>query len=141
MILYLDSSALVKLFVSEPASEAARAMAGAAAVLATSRVSYAEASSAFARRHRERRLTEEALRTLVDRLNAAWSDMALVDVDEIAAGALAVRHGLRGFDAIHLAAACVLHAAAAPEGLRFLSYDERQNVAAGHEGLRLATPD
>lgn len=140
MILYLDSSALVKLYVSEPASEATRALAGAADVLATSRVSYAEALSAFARRRRERRLTEEALRTLVDRLSVDWPEMAIVDVDEIAAGALAVRHGLRGFDAIHLAAALVLREAVPPEGLVFLSYDDRQNVAAGSEGLRLAAP-
>ena len=52
----------------------------------------------------------EALR----RLELEWDAVTPLDVDDAlarAAGALAVRHGLRGMDSIHLAAALTVSAA------------------------------
>jgi len=49
------------------------------------------------------------------------------------AGALAERHGLRGYDAVQLAAALDLRAADAP--VEFLSFDSRLNRAARRERL------
>ena len=48
------------------------------------------------------------------RLDAEWEAVTPVDVDDHlaqAAGTVAVRHGLRGMDAIHLASALVFAAA------------------------------
>jgi len=50
VILYLDSSAFVKIYIDESASESMRKAAVAADLLATSIVAYAEMRSAFARR-------------------------------------------------------------------------------------------
>ena len=54
MILYLDTSALVKLYVRERGSAQVRAHVNNADVIATSVVAYAEARAAFARLRRER---------------------------------------------------------------------------------------
>ena len=54
MILYLDTSSLVKLYVEEPGSPGVRAIVDEAEVVATSVVACAEAAAAFARRKRER---------------------------------------------------------------------------------------
>ena len=54
MILYVDTSALVKLYVPEPESEAVQALVGTVQVAAVSVVAFAEARAAFARKRRER---------------------------------------------------------------------------------------
>ena len=53
MILYLDTSSLVKLYVEEGGSEEVRRDIHQASLVATSCVAYAEARAALARQHRE----------------------------------------------------------------------------------------
>ncbi|MEK7696897.1 MAG: type II toxin-antitoxin system VapC family toxin, partial [Pseudomonadota bacterium] len=53
MILYLDTSALVKLYVREAGSGEVKKLARESAALATSIVAYAEVRAAFARLMRE----------------------------------------------------------------------------------------
>ena len=53
MILYLDTSALVKLYVQEPGTDAVKAWVAEAEAAATSWVAYAETRAAFARARRE----------------------------------------------------------------------------------------
>ena len=65
MILYLDTSSMVKLFFTEADCDATRACAGAADMLATSQVAYAETMAAFARRHREGGLDDDQLGVLI----------------------------------------------------------------------------
>ena len=57
MTLYLDTSSLIKLYVSEAGSDGVRQLVGEATVVATSRVAYAETRAALARLRRERELT------------------------------------------------------------------------------------
>jgi len=70
-----------------------------------------------------------------------WPQMDTVLIDEIKAGELAIKHVIRGFDAIHLAAALELRAAGG-EGIEvtFCSFDERQNDAARAENLAVVEP-
>jgi predicted nucleic acid-binding protein len=142
MILYLDASALVKLYVSEPDSVAVHQWAGAAELLATSRLASVEILSGLARRQRDHTLTAEALQRIVTSFQAEWEDYLALEVDEVTVAELVLRHPLRALDAVHLAAALGL-AAAAPEptgaasdvAVRFASFDERQRAAAVAEGL------
>jgi len=53
VILYCDTSALLKLYVKEEASDEVLASARASSVVAVSRIAWAEAYAAFARRMRE----------------------------------------------------------------------------------------
>jgi len=136
LILYLDTSALVKLYVEETGTDEVAAWVDDATVVATSRVAYAEARAALARHRREGGLTTGLWRKAVAILDDDWNRYAIVEVTDgvvRSAGRLADRHALRGFDAIHLAAALELRR---PRGqLRFGCFDERFSQAARKEKL------
>lgn len=61
MILYLDTSSLIKLYVDETGTLEVLDLVEQASLLCTSVVAYPEARSALARLHREGELTSEAL--------------------------------------------------------------------------------
>jgi predicted nucleic acid-binding protein len=141
MILYLDTSALVKLFIQEVGTHAVQAAATTAASLATSSVAYAEAWAALARRQREGTLAPADLRRVLAELDNQWQSYSVVEAAmgiARAAGPLAERHALRAFDAIHLASALTLHAQA-PGLVTFCCADVRLNAAATAEGIAIAT--
>ena len=102
-----------------------------AARVATSTVAYAEARAAFSRRKRERELSEEEYRRVVEALDEGWESydrLAVSDVVARRAGDMAEKYALRGFDAIHLAAAARLKERF--EDLHFLAFDVRLADAA-----------
>lgn len=137
MILYLDTSALVKLYVEEESSDLVRRCVASAEDSLTSIVSYAEARAALARARRERVLTPAAFRGAVDRLDEDWPSLSVVNTSEALvhrAGALAEQYALRGFDAIHLASA--LEATREPDDGTFGCFDARLMVAARKERFR-----
>lgn len=64
-----------------------------------------------------------------------WPAFAVVEVDQElveSAARLALKHGLRSLDGLHLAAALLL-----PDDLVFASWDERLAAAARREGRRV----
>ncbi|MBI5446717.1 MAG: type II toxin-antitoxin system VapC family toxin [Deltaproteobacteria bacterium] len=140
MILYLDSSSLVKLYVEETHSEQVRRWVDEATVVSTSVVAYPEAAAAFARKAREGGIEPESLAPIVAALEGDWSEYAVIGVSERPAGGLAVKHGLRGFDAIHLAAALELATETTGAPIAFSSFDARLNRAAVSEGLAVLEP-
>ena len=140
MILYVDTSSLLKCFVGEAYSAHVREWMAAADAVATSRVTYPEAAAAVARRQRRGDLAPATLRRVLHRLADRWSEFMLVDVAEILAGGLAVHHALRGFDAVQLAAAMTLRDAVGSDGLAFSSFDGELNRAAVSEGLIVLEP-
>lgn len=135
---YLDSSALVKLLVREEGSEElARAVAGNR--LLTSRISYAEARSALARREREAPGRGHDWAAARLQLDSDWPGFVVIDVTDALvrrAGEFADAFGLRAYDAVQLAAADLAHAAM-DEPTRFHAYDRRLNRAARLLGLQL----
>jgi predicted nucleic acid-binding protein len=139
VILYLDTSALVKLYVDEPGTSSVIAQVDAASVVATARVAYAEARAAFARKRREGGLDAGGLRQVVRRLDDDWSAYSVVEVNELLvrrAGSLAERHGLRGYDAIHLAASLEIRHARGE--VQFACFDDQLRRAARRERLQIA---
>ena len=135
MIVYLDTSSLIKLYVDEEGSAAVRALVAGASVVATSVLAYPEARSAMARLRREGVLTEiEQARAKGD-LDRDWGSFLALPVDTIwrQAGELAERHGLRGADSVHLASfqALLGHKEGVPA--TFSSFDERLNLAVRRE--------
>ncbi len=130
MILYLDTSALVKLYAVEEGREEVERAVEEADRVATSAVAYAEARAALARKLGEDVFSEEEHREAVEALNKDWRSIEALSVTENVArfaGDLAERHALRGFDAIHLASALLVHAASREQGegedLLFLGFD------------------
>ena len=111
MILYLDTSSLVKLYVEEDESSKVDALVRSSEVTATSLVAYAEARAAFARRFREKAFTPDEHDRIKEFFDKDWSSYLILRVSEDMirlAGNLAEKHALRGFDSIHLASALTL---------------------------------
>ncbi len=111
MILYLDTSALVKLYAVEEGREAAERAVEEAGRIATSAVAYAEARAALARKLREGVFSEGEHREAVAALDEDWRTLEVLSVTENVArlaGDLAERHALRGFDAVHLASSLLV---------------------------------
>jgi predicted nucleic acid-binding protein len=138
MILYCDTSTLVKLYVEEECSAVVRGWVEKADMVATCRVALPEMFSAFTRRLNCGDLDPDAYRRLLAAVGADWAHVVVLDFDERQAADLVERHALRGFDAVHLSAALRL-AAREQVDLLFSAFDERLNRAAGAEGLRVAT--
>ena len=141
MILYLDTSSLVKLYLEEEHSDSVRRWTNAASVIATSCVAYPEAMAAFARRYREEDIDKKGFQKICTTLKSEWPDYAVVEIDEIAAGELAVKYGLRGFDSIHLEAAVTALTGAKDVLVAFSSFDNKLNAAAATEGFQIFNAD
>jgi predicted nucleic acid-binding protein len=127
MTAYLDTSVLVKLYVDEPGAAAIQRVVADADVLVTSVVAYAEARAAFARRRKARLMTAAETARTVRQLDADWPHLVRIPMgDELAraAGRLADRLALRGYDAVHLASFEELLARCDDEDVRFLCADE-----------------
>ena len=82
MILYVDTSALVKLYVPEPESSAVQQLVESAEIAAISLVAYAEARAALARKRRERAVDLKDYRRIIQEFNDDWDNYFIVDVTE-----------------------------------------------------------
>jgi uncharacterized protein len=111
VILYLDTSALVKLYVDEAGSDVVMRYVQQASVVATSKIAFVEARSAFARAKREGILSDKGYRQSVERLRYDWKRYMIVEISDAlieAAGEMTDKFSLRGFDALHLSSALLL---------------------------------
>jgi uncharacterized protein len=140
VILYLDSSSLVKIYVEEAESDLVRDWVDSAEVIATSRVAFPETLSAFSRRREEGDLDPHSLEILRETLAAEWPRFLLLPVKERRAGHFALKHRLRGFDAIHLAAVSDLRELLRSEDILFSAFDKKLLEAARAEGIDLVLP-
>jgi predicted nucleic acid-binding protein len=108
MIVYADTSVLVKLFVKEENSVATREMLRQAQAMGTSLLTRAELGAALARGARRGLLSEEEASEARRKLKAVWPTWIHIAVNEdlvSRAEALAWEYRLRGYDAVHLAVA------------------------------------
>ncbi len=141
MILYLDSSALVKLYVAESESNDVRYAIESASAVYTHLLAYAEIRAAMAKAFRLKRVSAGELATFRQQFEQDWREIGvLLPVETLIyrAGELAEQHGLRGYDSIHLAAAEALHINSLPGGgTCFGCFDLALNAAAKNIGLRL----
>jgi predicted nucleic acid-binding protein len=137
MILYLDTSILVKLYVEEKESSKVDALVKSSKVTATSLVAYADARAAFARRFREKAFTSNEYNRIKEFFNKDWRRYLILNVTENMirlAGNLAEKHALRGFDSIHLASALTLRREISPP-IVFSCFDDNLQKASDQEGL------
>lgn len=138
-MIYLDTSWLVKLYVNEPDSAAARTAVDGQPTLIVSELAYVEFHSVVARRRRDGSLTARAAGRLLADLEDGWPRYVRVpvsrDILTRAAGLLRA-HSLRTLDALQLAAA-MLVADGSPQTLTFGATDRRLRAAAAAAGLPL----
>jgi predicted nucleic acid-binding protein len=131
--LYLDTSSLLKIYVTEDGSDDVRQELNDCTRAATSAIAYPEAWAAFARRHREGTLTAAVFRAVKRDFDHDWSQYVAVEPTAAlcrTAGELAERYALRGSDSIHLATFLELARERQPAETRFSSFDRRLNRAA-----------
>lgn len=125
MILYLDASALVKRYVAEVGSDEVTEIVGNATLIATSILTQAETVAAFAKAIRVKALEAGEAEAALQLFRAEWSDVIRVQATELIVGraaSLAWEHGLRGYDAVHLASALAWQAGL-QESVIFATYD------------------
>jgi predicted nucleic acid-binding protein len=137
LILFCDTSALVKLYIAEDASREMRALAGKVAVVAVSRLAWAEMMAAVARRARELPSDAQAMETVRKRLRADWPHNAEVELTQAIvekAGEYADTFALRAYDSVQLAAARSLQEIAGEE-VQFACFDTRLCKAARTLGM------
>lgn len=140
MILFCDSSALVKLYLEESDSDTVRTQAAASEMLAVCRIAWVEVMSALARRVRERSHEAAAIATARQRFEADWPHYFCLELThELAelAGDYADTFALRAYDSVQLAAA-ELARRELPGELRFACFDARLTKAARVLGIEAA---
>lgn len=137
MILYLETSDLVKLYAEEPDSKVISDRVQAADIVATSILSYAEARAALSRKFREKGMDEKAHERVKKELDLDWEHYFVLNLTNDlvkSAGGLSEKHSLRGFDALHLASAMEIKRLTSLP-VTFSSSDSRLRAAAQAEGL------
>jgi predicted nucleic acid-binding protein len=136
--LYLDASALVKLYVEEAGRAAILAAIGEAEIVGTAMIAYAEARAAFARRRREGALARSGYLRSVRDLDQDWPRYLRFELNEsliFAAARMTERYRLRAYDAVHLASALAMRERL--ENVIFACWDKELNAAARRTGLAL----
>ena len=139
MIVYFDTSAFIPLIIDEPNSDSCDRLWNEATRTVSINLLYVEARAALARAHRLGRLSRGGLASAVALLDDLSAQVDHVEVTERlvgTAGALAEEQQLRGYDAVHLAAA----QAVADADTVFASGDQQLIAAASHLGLTVASP-
>ncbi len=129
MSLYIDTSALMKVYVNENASEECQRILKSDPTWITARHTWVEVM-----RNLPRLLDRPELRRQEKEFRSDWRSMSVIDLDQQTcerAAEIARTHTVRTLDALHLAAAVRAGGASLP----FVTYDLRQAQAARALGL------
>ena len=127
MILYLDTSALVKKYFEEKNSAEVISVWKSSLGISTSAVAYAELLAAVYRKASETQANKSLFESVVSSFQEDWSSFIIVEVDNRLNETIhkvIANHGLRGFDAIHLASALAIGSVVA-DNFIFACYDEK----------------
>jgi predicted nucleic acid-binding protein len=149
-VFYLDTSALVKRYAQEPGTAWVLSLTDVAAEhdLYTVRVTGPEMIAALFRKSRRGEISPEEARRSAENFRADWEHQyQIVEVTARVADRameLAEKHGLRGYDAVHLASALALQEmreAMDLPSLAFVSADAQQRETAAIEGFPVENPN
>jgi predicted nucleic acid-binding protein len=151
-VYYLESSALVKYYVTEPGSTWVRQVVDAEEnVLVSAEITIAEVAAALGvitrmgriSRHQRDAFWEQFTRDLLQRYEFLPTRRTIIT----RAAALCLKHPLRGFDAIHLASGLQLQETLEQQGAEgdalsstYVTSDDRLVTAAQTEGLTVENP-
>ena len=137
MNLYLDASALVKRYVAEAGSAQVGQIIAQANVVGTALISRAEVSAALGKAVRIGVLTPQEAAAALQVFRSEWGSLVRIQLTESVIARtddLAWSRGLRGYDAVHLAAALFWQDALA-EPVTVATFDRQLWQAAGADGL------
>ena len=138
MIVYLDTSAFVPLLVPERGTAASENLWSKASAVVSTRLLYVEAAAAVARVPRAEIPGPTESVQVMEALTRRWSAIVPIEIGRSlieGAARTAFRFGLRGYDAVHCAAAAMIRG-----GDVVAASSDRQLLSAWRE-LGLATFD
>jgi len=139
---YADSSVIVKRYYEEPGSARVNNHWAMSEQIFTSRVAYAEVHAALARKRRDGDLAAAPYRRCASAFEAEWPAYEQIAVDGATMAdvrRLVRQHTLRGYDAIHLAAALWVRREIG-DPIEFWVSDERLERAARRERVSVVNP-
>ncbi|MFZ4626087.1 MAG: type II toxin-antitoxin system VapC family toxin [Rhodoferax sp.] len=142
MILFCDTSALMKVYAQELHSDWTRHAVTTASPCMVSQITWVEMCSALALKDRTRQITHTEGVAAMDRLKKEWGGYSQLAVDSTlitSAGNLAQTFGLRAYDSLQLASVLRVHSQAGA-AMAFCCFDRQLNAAAGALGIQLTTP-
>jgi predicted nucleic acid-binding protein len=140
VILYCDTSALIKRYVEEEGTDIVDRLWSASVGIATSVVAFAETASTFSRKLREGILTDREYLSMLKTFKTDFDSFVLVSVTPTLNSIierLVTVYPLRGFDAIHLSSALMLRDAGTLP-VQFACFDQALNEAAVKENITVA---
>ena len=133
MILFCDTSALMKLYAQETHSDDVRAAVKQASATLVSLITWVEVHAAFSLKQRTQQATQTHVTAGLARLRQEWDNFTRVAVDTALiteAAELALRFGLRAYDSVQLGSAYRAHLQLGGT-MRFVCFD-KQLVSAAH---------
>lgn len=139
MILYTDTSALVKRYLQEEGSPDVVGWMRAADAIGMNVITWVEMAAVLARFERRPRPRTFPAEPLLRQFEADWAGYVRLRVDErtvARAAGLAWQHGLRGYDAVHLASALQWQEYLG-ERVTLATYDGQLRAVAEKVGLSL----
>ena len=139
MIAYFDTSAIIPLLIGEPTTDRCTRLWNDATRIVCARLVYPEACAALSRAVRMGRISPAQAETATAELDDLAGQIDFVEItDDLArsAGRLARRFGLRGYDAVHLAAGITIN----DDQAVFVTADADLADAAANSGLAVAVP-
>lgn len=141
MIPFIDTSALIKLYVAELGSESLRAKLEKSTIV-VSQLSYAEVYATFARRLREGLLKSDEVEVVTSAFEQDWGAMVQVPFSDHVARQirrLCLQHPLRGADAFQLACAAMLRSEGSD--VTFIASDRGLLGIASADGFAVFDPE
>ena len=139
MILYLDTSALIKAYITEEGTAEILGAINKAELVASHMIAFVEANATFARLSREHVLNEKQCHAVKREFLHDWENYIQVGIDQALAqraSELAEAFALRAYDSVHLAAADLLLKQSGID-VAFACFDRKLNHAAMVLGLPL----
>lgn len=139
MILYLDTSALVKLYVEEKYSSLVEQVVSDAEIVATHLIAYIETHAALAKLVREGVISEEEEENIQKEFKKDWPHYMKIGINQELlerASDFTKAFGLKAYDSVHLAAADLL-LKTTKENITFGCFDKKLNQAAKIIGFNL----
>jgi predicted nucleic acid-binding protein len=138
MILYLDTSALVKKYFKEDGSPDVISLWKKSSAIVTSSIAYAEGMAAFYRKKREVKLKDKSFKKIINSFHKDYQSFICVqatnDLNSYIRRIVST-YPLRGFDAIHLASALIVQEIL-PQDFIFACFDQVLLKAAYSEGMQ-----
>ena len=137
MIVYLDASALVKRYIAEDGTPEVNELIDRADSVVTNLISRAEVAAAIMRASRMEIINREDALQAIHKFRSEWESVQRLPVTEATvarADSLVSNYDLRGYDAVHMAAALIWQEAII-ETITMATYDHILWNVARKEGL------